>query len=259
MFIYFLLFLLGIAIGILGTLIGAGGGFILVPILLFLYPEDNPETITSISLTVTFANAVSGTIAYIKQKRINFKYGIAFAIASIPGALIGAYLTRFVDIKIFSFIFGLLLICVSVYLFLRNRKKSFIDEKTDLILSKPKFILGIIISFFIGILSSFLGIGGGIIHVPVLSNIFSFPIHLATATSQFILSITCFSGLIVHIFSGKFQHGIGRAIIISSGALIGAQIGAYISSRVKGKIIVKILSIALFLVGFRIIFTVFIK
>jgi uncharacterized protein len=254
---YGLLFILGIIIGLLGTLIGAGGGFILMPVLLFFYLKDTPDTLTGISLTVIFVNALSGTIAYARMKRINFKYGIIFSMASVPGAVIGAYVTQYVARGQFSLIFAVLLITVSVIIFFGSKPKPNLTENNEINLSNSKLISGIFISILAGLISSFLGIGGGIIHVPVLSNILMFPVHTATATSHFILSVTSFSGLLVHIFSGKFQHGIGRAAFIAFGALIGAQFGAMLSAKVKGKIIIRILSIALFFVGVRLIIVYF--
>ena len=67
---YLWLIPLGFVVGAYGTLIGAGGGFLLVPVLLLLYPRETPETITSISLAVVFFNALSGSIAYARMKRI---------------------------------------------------------------------------------------------------------------------------------------------------------------------------------------------
>ncbi len=55
---------LGLGVGLFGTLIGAGGGFVLTPVLLLLYPTESPETITGISLAVVFFNATSGSLAY---------------------------------------------------------------------------------------------------------------------------------------------------------------------------------------------------
>jgi uncharacterized protein len=256
---YGLLFILGLIIGILGTLIGAGGGFILMPVLLFLYPDDTPDTLTSISLSVTFVNALSGAIAYIRMKRVNFKYGIIFSLASIPGAIMGAYITRYVARDVFSLIFSILLILVSAFIFFKSKPESPLIENNKIELSKGKLTTGIFISLFVGLISSFLGIGGGIIHVPVLSNILTFPVHTATATSHFILAITSLAGLMVLIISGKFQHGITRAIFISAGALIGAQFGAVLSSKIKGKVIIRVLSIALFFVGVRFIVLFFLK
>ncbi|HEY3168403.1 MAG TPA: sulfite exporter TauE/SafE family protein, partial [Candidatus Binatia bacterium] len=93
---YLWLLPLGILIGAFGTLIGAGGGFILVPILLLLYPDENTELITSISLAVVFFNALSGSWAYSRMGRIDYKSGMIFAVATIPGAILGAVSTAYV-------------------------------------------------------------------------------------------------------------------------------------------------------------------
>src|SRR6266511_4912080 len=93
---YIWLFPLGILIGAFGTLIGAGGGFLLVPILLILYPDENTELITSISLAVVFFNALSGSWAYSRMKRVDYKSGIIFASAMFPFALLGAVSTAYV-------------------------------------------------------------------------------------------------------------------------------------------------------------------
>ena len=115
---YLWLFPLGLAIGAFGTLIGAGGGFILVPILLIVYPNENTELITSISLAVVFFNALSGSVAYARMKRIDYKSGIIFAVATIPGAILGAVSTAYVPRYAFDIIFGVLMIVAGVFLWL---------------------------------------------------------------------------------------------------------------------------------------------
>jgi len=260
--VYFMLFLCGLAIGILGTLIGAGGGFILVPLLLVLYPKESPEIITSISLAVTCLNAFSGTIAYAKLKRIHYKYGCIFTVASIPGAVLGAISTNYISRSIFDFMFGILLLSISVFVFFRNPAPHLDEEnkKIDEIhLSAKQLRLGILLSVGISFIASFVGIGGGIIHVPALSTFLGFPIHFATATSHFVLAITSLMGTIVHIIGGSFHRGMRRTIAIGFGVVIGAQIGALLSSKIKGQTILKALAFALFLVGMRLIVFAFIK
>src|SRR5882757_619892 len=92
-----LLFAIGLLVGGLGTLIGAGGGFILVPVLLFLYPSLKPETITAISMAIVACNALSGSLAYARAQRIDFKAGIQFAIFTIPGSILGVMTTRVIS------------------------------------------------------------------------------------------------------------------------------------------------------------------
>jgi len=91
-----LLVLLGVAVGGVGTLVGAGGGFLLTPVLLLVYPHDSPRTITAISLAAVWANSTSGSLAYARQRRIDLRSGIIFGIATLPGAVGGALLVRYV-------------------------------------------------------------------------------------------------------------------------------------------------------------------
>src|SRR5690606_5581793 len=106
----FLLLLLGLIVGGFGTMVGAGGGFILVPVLLLLYPDKDPEVITSISLAVVFLNACSGSIAYAFKKRIDYKSSLLFCITVLPGSVIGAMLTSYISRNTFNVIFGLMLL-----------------------------------------------------------------------------------------------------------------------------------------------------
>ena len=79
----------GALVGALGTLIGAGGGFLLVPLLLLVYHLPPPDAVGT-SLAVVFLNAVSGTLAYLRQRRVDLGLGVRFAAATLPGAIGGA-------------------------------------------------------------------------------------------------------------------------------------------------------------------------
>src|SRR3970040_2945330 len=103
----------GLCIGIFGTPIGAGGGFILMPLLLIMYPQENPELLTSISLAVVFFNALSGTVAYARMKRIDYRSGILFSLATVPGAILGALSTSYIPRRTLNVIFGLACISAS--------------------------------------------------------------------------------------------------------------------------------------------------
>jgi uncharacterized protein len=258
---------LGFIIGAYGTLIGAGGGFVLVPMLILLYPEESPEIITSISLAVVFFNALSGSLAYMRLKRVDYRSGILFAAATVPGAILGSLTTSLIPRRLFDIFLGVLLIVASLFLMFHSHKRngqgngisrgSLIRNLTEADGTTHTFsfspTLGIGLSLVVGYVSSLLGIGGGIIHVPALVHLLNFPVHVATATSHFILAIMALTGTGVHIVTGAFHHGIRRTIALSIGVLIGAQLGALLSNRIKGVWIIRGLAIALGLVGIRIL------
>lgn len=264
--------LIGLMVGCIGTLIGAGGGFILMPILLLLYPNDSPEVLTGISLAVVFFNALSGSIAYSRMKRIDFRSGLVFSALTIPGALLGVYAISYINRTAFNIIFGILLIAISVYLFFRpaiqtttNRingifaaSRTLIDAEGNTHSYSFNMLKGIVLSLFVGFVSSLLGIGGGIIHVPAMVGMLGFPVHIATATSHFVLAIMAFAGSLEHLLNGSYAGRYWLILAIAIGVLAGAQVGARLSKRIHGRWIIRSLAAALGLVGLRmLIFTVF--
>ena len=111
-----LLVLLGFAVGAYGTIVGAGGGFLLVPALLILYPGYSQQEITSISLFVVLATAVSGSIAYARRRLIDYRTALIFAAVSIPAGFAGAFAVRLLPRSAFDVTFGVLLIVLATYL-----------------------------------------------------------------------------------------------------------------------------------------------
>ena len=263
---------LGIAVGCYGTLIGAGGGFVLMPVLLLLFPAESASLLTSISLAVVFFNALSGSEAYAMMKRIDYRSGLLFSTATVPGAVLGALNTSAVPRRLFDLIFALLLLAAAAFLGLRpggvqtgrktagNPRHKTARRLTDAHGTSYTYHFslrrGMAISALVGYLSSFLGIGGGIIHVPALCYLLNFPVHIATATSHFILAIMALTGTVVHILTGTFAHGVHRTIGLAIGVVLGAQIGARLSEKIQGSWIIRGLAMALGIVGLRILATV---
>lgn len=258
-------------VGAYGTLIGAGGGFLLVPVLLLLYPHESPEIITSISLAVVFFNALSGSWAYAQMMRIDYKSGLLLAVTAIPGALIGALNTSYIPRRWFDALFGILMIAASMVLLIYpSREKKAIENPRSNLLVRNLIerngtvhtfsynpTVGVGISLFVGYLSSLLGIGGGIVHVPALVHLLNFPVHIATATSHFILAIMALTGTVVHIATGSFSHGVRRTIMLAIGVLPGAHVGALLSNHVHGNWILRGLAFALAIVAIRILLMAF--
>ena len=265
------LLLIGLGIGTLGTLIGAGGGFILVPVLLLTRPDLSPQIITAISMAVVAANAISGTAAYIRADRVDYKAGAIFAVFTIPGSVLGVLATQYIPRHLFDLIFGGLLIALGIFLFIKGGRpklkdkvvpahrgwiqQRLEDKRGEIYSYAYDWRKGAALSLLVGFLSPLLGIGGGIIHVPALAEWLSFPVHIATATSHFILAIMATVSVIVHIIGGDYNDpAVLRTVVcIIIGVIPGAQIGARLSRILKGKAIIKALAISLALVGLRIL------
>jgi uncharacterized membrane protein YfcA len=268
---YLWLIPVGFVIGAFATLVGAGGGFILAPVLLLLYPQESPETVTSISLAVVFFNSLSGSIAYARAKRIDYRSGLIFSAATIPGAILGALTTPLIPRGLFDFAFGILMMGASIFLFYCARREAPIQPHqlrwsvadplaNQEALPRPlsyRSAVGAAICFLIGYITSLLGVGGGFIEVPAMVYLLKFPVHVATATSQFIVAVMALTGSATHFAAGLFQHGVRRMIALSIGVVLGAQLGARLSGRVHGDWIIRGLAVALALVGARLMAMVF--
>jgi uncharacterized membrane protein YfcA len=243
---------LGFAIGAYGTLVGAGGGSVLVPALLIMLPLESPATITAISLAVVFFNAYSGTIAYLRMGRIDYRAAVLFTLASLPGAVLGVLLVHEVPRGLFDPLFGLLLLVLGGLLVARPLSRG--DEAGTPAPRRPAASpLGAIGSAYIAVLSSLLGIGGGIIHVPFMIRVLRQPPHVATATSHFVLTFMALTATVTHVALGEFDRGLAETMYLAVGVMMGAPLGAALSNRLHGSLIVRLLAVALCLVGLRLV------
>lgn len=265
------LFIIGIVVGLYGTMIGAGGGFLLVPVLLIIY-HLTPQQAIGTSLSIVFLNALSGSFSYARQKKIDYVTGINFALGTIPGSIIGAYLTKYFSSRVFNVIFGLILIFLAIFLFIKPdpipnadrsrcfpfpflKRKPVLRELVDASGNKFTYcfnmVCGITLSFIVGFISSLFGIGGGIIHVPALIYMFCFPIHIAIASSQFILCISSFIASVSNTLFGNILFNFTLAIGL--GAIIGANFGAKLSKILKSTVIIRFLSFGLIFIGIKLL------
>jgi len=233
----------GFLVGTVGTFIGVGGGFAIIPFFIVTLSLE-PAYAVGTSLVIIFLNALSGTISYSLQKRINYKIGIYFALASLPGAVAGWFILQYIDKNFFKVLFSVLLALAAVYIFF-SRNGERLEKSGEL--NKKKVFCGTIISFFVGVISTILGIGGGIIHIPVMLFILAMPTHSATATSHFILTITSFAGTIIFLYHNQIIFNI--VLFTGIGVVMGAQVGGIMSAHSRGGFIKKIFAIALFLVS----------
>ncbi|MDH3191411.1 MAG: sulfite exporter TauE/SafE family protein [Nitrosopumilus sp.] len=236
---------LGFVAGILGSMIGLGGGIIVVPVLTFFgFP---PTLAASNSLFAAFSNAIASTFSYSRQKRIEYSLGLKLGLLTIPGTILGAYFSSDVAPGIFKILFGLVLVSSAIYIFLRKR----IDTKEKTV-NKQIMVFAIAASFFAGIISSFFGIGGGIIFVPLMVVGMGMAIKKAAPTSQFILLFASLSGIIVHSILG--HPDFLQAGFLAVGSFVGGLIGARLSLEIRERFLQILVSVIIIVAAVKLFF-----
>lgn len=249
---------LGLIVGAFGTLVGSGGGAVMVPVLLVLLPQETPATVTAISLAAVFFNAYSGTVTYMRMGRVDYHLGTLFTLASLPGAVLGVLLIRQMPRNLFDPLFGVLLLIIGGFLLANPLGSAAAGaEGSSAPVSDHRTLLGSIGTAYISVLSSLMGIGGGIIHVPFLIRILRMPPHNATATSHFVLTFVALTATVTHVAMGEFNRGLAQTMYLAVGVMMGAPVGAAISTRLRGSLIVRLLAAALCLVGLRLLARLF--
>jgi len=266
---YIWLTLLGFLAGAIGSLVGLGGGVIIVPALLFLgttgvFPDISPQLAVGTSLVVIIFNGLSSTLSYMKHKTVDYKSGFLFFLGSGPGATVGALVNNLLNIMHFSLYFGLFLIFSSFLLMLQGRwagerknshfkvTRTYITNEGEMMTYGYHPVVAIIIAFIVGFFSGLFGIGGGSLMVPVMILLFFFPPHVAVATTMFIILLSSLISSSTHIILGNVEWLFALALI--PGVWFGAKMGAYINRKLQSKTIVALLRIVLIFLGVRLIY-----
>ena len=262
---FVLLALLGVGVGTLGTMVGVGGGFLLVPVLLFLFPQAEPAVITSMSLTAVVLTGASATVGYRRHRLQDFRTGAIFIAAAVPASVLGALVTRATSRDAFDVVFGTVLIGGALFLGWRGlrlaaasepsgrgRERRIVDRSGRVFEYRVNEPLAGSIAPVAAFFASFFGIGGGIAHVPIMILVLRIPSAVAVATSQLELMTASLAAVAVHAaFTLDQPEQWLRALIVGGGALIGAQIGVAMAGRVGGRFVLRVIAAGLLIAGIR--------
>jgi uncharacterized protein len=244
----FLTFVIGVAAGIVGSMLGLGGGIIISPILTltgFL-----PSQVASTSLLAVASTGASSTLSYSIKRRINYSIGIKVSAFAVPFSVIGALVSSNLNPDAFKLYFAILLISTSFYLLFRRQIKADKREHAD----RGKLISNTLLyggSSAAGFISSLFGIGGGIIFVPLLFAVKKLSMQQSVATSQLSILITSIAGILTH--SILFQQDYVFAGSLALGALAGAQVGSFIAIKISERLLTILFSFSLIIISIQLI------
>lgn len=265
--------IIGFIAAFVGSLVGLGGGIVLVPAMLFLYDNveafawATPQTIVGISLITMIFTGMSSTLAYYKLKRVDIKTGLIFLIGSLPGSVLGSWMNTKMDLDSFSLYFGILMIIIFFMMLIdreklkKNKPLEITDKTRTFIIDNETFQYNVtllpafFLSFAVGILSALFGIGGGTIAVPAMILIFGVPVQVAIGTSMFMIFFISIISSTTHIFLGHIVWKYVLFFII--GSYIGGTVGARTSKLFKGKTLEIFLKLVIVIAAIRLIYESF--
>jgi uncharacterized membrane protein YfcA len=232
-----IIFTAGTVAGGLGALLGLGGGVFLVPFLNLVL--HFPFTVAAaISLTTVIATSSTVSAGRAGKQLINMKLGMLLEVATAGGSFLGGVTAQFVSPSALQRLFGVVSVVVALIMLSRLRRRNVIlDPAADpgvlggryheaesgctVTYRVKRLPLAVAASFVAGNVSSLLGIGGGIIKVPVLNAWCGVPLRAAAATSAFMIGVTATAGATIYYGHGQLQPALAAA------ACLGVQVGSW--------------------------------
>ncbi|MEW5961742.1 MAG: sulfite exporter TauE/SafE family protein [Chloroflexota bacterium] len=238
-----LIFSVGLLVGGLGSMLGIGGGVLIIPLLVSLFDIPIKTAIGASIISVIATSSAAGAV-HVGRGLTNTRLAMVLEVATTLGALAGGITAVLLSPDLLEATFGLALLYV-VYSMRRLPKEdtpvaptgllnaSYVDPFTGqtIVYGIHKLTSGLGASFVAGNISGLLGIGGGIIKVPIMSLMMGVPLRAAIATSNFMIGITAATSAVIY-----YQHGYvdpSIAIPTALGVLVGAQIGTHAGGRMR--------------------------
>ncbi|MGN7469428.1 sulfite exporter TauE/SafE family protein [Brevibacillus sp. SAFN-007a] len=261
-----LFLLIGVIAGVIGSIAGLGGGIFFVPALMFFanaYEPNSmsPQVAAATSLLVIAVTALSSSISYLKQKKVDRQSALLFFIGSAPGAIVGVYLNTLLETEDFTLLFGLFQLGMFGVLMVKDKlrprqidwevKRKFVDnEGIEYAYGYSRWSV-ITIAFFVGITSSLFGVGGGVLMVPAMMLLYRFPPHIATATSMLVIFLSAVVGSVTNMLHDHINWL--YAAMLAPGAWAGGKLGAIAANKLKGRTIVLFLRLLILAIAVQMI------
>lgn len=237
--------LVSVLAGFVGALFGLGGGILIIPFLTLAEGVPVPLAVGA-SLVSVVATSSSSAATYVKDHLTNIRIGMFLEIGAVAGAITGAFVAGYLPSSVLFILFGVLLLYATVVM-IRARRVDFPtgvspdgaskalslgseykehSQKMSVKYEVTRTPLTLIITYFAGIVSALLGVGGGLINVPTLNLISKVPVKVASATSNFMIGVTAAASSSVYLFRGDVNPLLTAPLIIgvTGGAILGTRV-----------------------------------
>lgn len=259
-----IMLIVGIAVGVLGSILGIGGGMIITPVLTLGFDLDIKYAIGA-SIIAVIATSSGATIAYLKDNVLNLRVAMFLEIATSIGAIMGALLTGVIRPVFLYLLFGLLLFFSGANMVrkLWGKQVQTNADSDDSIAKKLKLNgsyydknlhkqvdykvtnvpSGITIMFGAGIASGLLGIGSGAFKVIAMDTFMKMPLKPSSSTSNLMMGVTAAASATIYFFNGSIlpQIAVPMALGIIVGAAVGSRVMQIMPARMLRMIFIPIL------------------
>jgi uncharacterized membrane protein YfcA len=253
----------GAATGLLGAMLGLGGGVFLVPLLTLGLGVPIRVAIAA-SLISVMSTAVASATVNLERGLVNMRLGLLLEVATATGALTGGIVAAQLTQRQLFLIFAVTMASMGLLMARRSGRRNVIEDvDTDVgrlggrlqegektyayrVRNLP---VGLVASLAAGAISGLLGLGGGIVKVPVLNTFCGIPIRVAAATSTFMIGVTTAASAFLYYARGDVALHLTAAVAL--GALPGSLVGARLSDRVATRALKVLMAVVLMAVGAR--------
>jgi uncharacterized membrane protein YfcA len=218
--------LTGVSAGLLGSILGLGGGILIVPILSILLGLPMHQAVAA-SLVGVVATSTSSSAGYMKRGLPMVRLGLTLELTTVLGAVAGSTAAGLVSSSALKVLFGFLLFYTAFNMW-RGRKVREAEGNPDDIAATPLALTG---AGFAGAISGSLGVGGGVVKVPILNMLLGCPIHRSTATSTYMMGITAAAGLVAYHVRDQLLLHVAAPLVV--GVLIGGRLGPRVAERIE--------------------------
>lgn len=244
------IFLIGIGAGVVGSLLGLGGGIIIVPALTLGFGMSMRTAVAASTVSI-IATSTGAAVAYLRDRLTNTRVAIWLEMGTSTGALSGALVAGFVNQRLLFVLFGLLLSYSAYNMFKTRNSEPPADVVPDALSKKLRLsgsyfdkalghrvdyqvtrtVPGLLLMYVSGGAAGLLGIGAGIFKVPAMDQVMRMPFKASTATSNFMIGVTAASGGVVYFARGDVNPLVAGPVVL--GVLLGAIGGAKLMVRMR--------------------------